>query len=108
LKELHGFEFCYGLSSGRKQSVDWLKTSDNITLVTNVVPGSSDSIPLPSPKPEAGTKAQGSKEVHMVHAKLKLIEDANILQDDIVGKPSTVSPCTKLFLYKITFKIPYL
>jgi len=78
-----------GISSGRKQTVDWLKTSDNITLVTNVVPGSGDSIPLPSPTPEAGTKEQDSKEVHIVHAKLKLIEDANILQDDTAGKSST-------------------
>lgn len=81
--------------SGRKQSVDWLKTSDNITLVTDAVPGSADSIPLPSPRPEAETKEQDSKEVH---AKLKLIEDANILQDDTAGKRSTVSARTKLFL----------
>jgi len=101
LKGLYGFELFSGISSGRKQTVDWLKTSDNITLVTNVVPGSGDSIPLPSPRPEAGTKEQDSKEVHIVHAKLKLIEDANILQDDTAGKSSTVSAKTKLFLYGV-------
>ena len=94
----------YGISSGRKQSVDWLKTSDNISLVTNVVPGSVESIPLPSTRPEPGTKEQGCKEVH---AKLKLIEDANILQNDTAGKRSTVSAWTKLFLYKITLKMAY-
>ena len=88
-------EFFTGIFSGRKQSVDWLKTSDNITLVTNAVPGSVDSIPLPSPRPEAETKEQHSKKVH---AKLKLIEDANILQDDAAGKRSTVSARAKLFL----------
>ena len=64
-------------------------------MVTNAVPGSIDSIPLPPPRPEAETKEQHSKKVH---AKLKLIEDANILQDNAAGKRSTVSARTKLFL----------
>lgn len=89
---LHWFEvfykMSYKMSLGRKQSVDWLKTSDNITLVTNVVPGSGDSIALPSPRPEAVTTERDSNKVH---TKLKLIEDANVLQDDTAGKRSTVS-----------------
>lgn len=90
------------MSLGRKQSVDWLKTSDNITLVTNVVPDSGDSIALPSPRPEAVTT---ERESNKVHAKLKLIEDANILQDDTAGKRSTVSAQTKLFVSKITLTV---
>lgn len=95
MKGLYEFELFSGCFSGRKQSVDWLKTSDDITLVTNAGPGSTDSIPLPSPRPEGETEEQDSKEVH---AKLRLIEDANILQDDTAGKRSTVSARTKLFL----------
>ena len=92
---LYEFELFSGCFSGRNQSVDWPKTSDKNTFVTNAISGSADSIPLPSPRPEAETKEQDSKEVH---AKLKLIEDANILQDDTAGKRSTVSARTKLFL----------
>ena len=87
MKGLYESELFSGCFSGQKQSVN--------TLDTNAIPGSADSIPLPSPRPEAETKEQDSKDVH---AKLKLIEDANILQDDTAGKRSTVSARTKLFL----------
>lgn len=83
------------LISGRKQTVDWLKTSDDATLVSSVIAYSS---PLPSQM----TEKHECK--HTVHAKLKLIEEVDILQDDTAGKPATVS-------YKITtydFKIYYL
>ena len=69
---------------GRKQSVDWLKTSDDVTLVTDVIAGSS---PLSFPR-VSGTQERGNKQVH---ANLRLIEEANILQDDTAGKRSTVS-----------------
>lgn len=64
------------------QSGDWLKTHGDHTLVSNVL-----SSPLPSPK-AAGTKG---REIKQVHAKLKLIEEVNILEDDTAGKRSTVS-----------------
>ncbi|KAJ7371534.1 hypothetical protein OS493_024874 [Desmophyllum pertusum] len=67
---------------GRKQSVDWLKTSDDVTLVTNVIAGSS---PLSFPR-VSGTQERDSKQVH---ANLRLIEEANILRDDTAGKRST-------------------
>lgn len=86
------------LISGRKQTVDWLKTSDDATLVTSVIAYSS---PLPSQMTE---KHERDHCKHTVHAKLKLIEEVDILQDDTAGKPATVS-------YKITtydLKIYYL
>ena len=69
---------------GRKQTTDWLKTYDDLTLVSNVVTGSS---------PLSLTRATeiSERNCKQVHAKLRLIEEVDILQDDTAGKSSTVS-----------------
>ena len=77
------FSFLFFL--GRKHTVDWLKTSDDATLVTNVIAYSS---PLPSPLVEKYERDHGK---HTTHGKLKLIEEVDILQDDTAGKAATVS-----------------
>ncbi|KAM7440722.1 hypothetical protein ABFA07_010120 [Porites harrisoni] len=67
---------------GRKQTTDWLKTYDDLTLVSNVVTGSS---------PLSLTRATeiSERNCKQVHAKLRLIEEVDILQDDTAGKSST-------------------
>lgn len=67
----------------RKQTVDWLKTSDDATLVSNVIAYSS---PLPSRVVEKHKRDHGK---HTTHVKLKLIEEVDILQDDTARKAST-------------------
>ena len=69
---------------GRKQTTDWLKTYDDLSLVSNVVNGSS-----PLSLPRAGEVLE--RNCKQVHAKLRLIEEVDILQDDTEGKGSTVS-----------------
>ena len=69
-------------NSAENQSVDWLKTHGDNTLVSNV-----SSSPLQLLK-AAGTQKQESKQVH---AELRLIEEVNILEDDTVGRRATVS-----------------
>lgn len=75
----------FNLFSGRKQSVDWLKTSDDLTLVTNVIAGSS-------PLPLARAAETLQRDCRDVHTKLRLIEEVDILQSDTAEKRSTVSP----------------
>ena len=60
-----------------------MKTSDDMTLVSNVIAYSS---PLPSP----GVEKQ-ERDSRNVHARLKLIEEVDILQDDTAGKRAAVS-----------------
>ena len=72
---------------GRKQSVDWLKSSDDLTLVTNVIAGSS---PIPEVRGAETWERRCQQQVH-ARAKLRLIEEVDILQDDTAGKRFTVS-----------------
>lgn len=58
------------------------KASGDNTLISNV---NADSSPL---SPTAGTQERNSKQVK---ARLRLIEQVNILQDDTAGKHLTVS-----------------
>lgn len=69
---------------GRKQTTDWLKTYDDLTLVSNVGTGSS---PLSLPR----LTEISERNCKQVHAKLRLIEEVDILQDDTAGKRSAVS-----------------
>ena len=68
------------LFSAQKLSVDWLKTNCDNTLVSSVCPDSCSPLTLPS----AAVKQE--RESKQVRAKLRLIEEVNILQDDTAGK----------------------
>ncbi|KAL9987529.1 hypothetical protein ACROYT_G001853 [Oculina patagonica] len=67
-------------ATAENQSGDWLKTHADNTLVSTVL-----SSPMPSPK-AAGTQGRENKQVH---AKLKLIEKVNIMEDGTAGERST-------------------
>ncbi|KAJ7371548.1 hypothetical protein OS493_024889 [Desmophyllum pertusum] len=64
----------------QKLSVDWLKTNCDNTLVSSVCPDSCSPLTLP----RAAVKQE--RESKQVRAKLRLIEEVNILQDDTAGK----------------------
>ena len=68
----------------QEQQLNWQKPPADNTLVSNV---KVDSDPM-SLSPTDETQEPKKKQIH---AKLKLIEEENVLQGDTAGKCSTVS-----------------
>ena len=75
----------------KRRPLQWRKASGENTVLSSVNADSS----LTSISPAAGTQARDSKQGN---AKLRLIEQVNILQDDTEGKCSTVSARKKIHL----------
>lgn len=75
------FPFLNQLSVANQRQPNWQKLSGDSTLLSKV----GDFSPLSS----IAETHEGERK--HIHAKIRLIEDVNILQDDTVGKHSTVS-----------------
>lgn len=80
--DLRQFPFLNQFLVPNQRQLNWQKLPGDNTLLSNVV---GDFSPVSSiAEPRVGERKQK-------HAKLRLIEDVNILQDDATGKHSTVS-----------------
>ena len=67
--------------------MDLMKPSHDATLIADII---AFPRPLPSPGQHERDNSEHNSE-HMMHSKLKLIEEVNILNDDTAGKPAIVS-----------------